>query len=90
MAHPGGSNGARGQVRRGPGGDSVSARVLSLVQSSPRGIARADINARFAGEEKAVHSALKMHSTKKRIESVDGLWRATKVPATPAPGKTGK
>jgi hypothetical protein len=78
-----------GQARRGPGSDSVAARVFALVQGAgPNGIARADIIARFPGSEPAAESALKKYSSQKRLESVDGRWR---VVTTPLPrGKASK
>jgi hypothetical protein len=64
--------------QRGPGSDSIAARVLSLIQSAgPAGMQRRDLIDQL-GSESAVQSALKKHSGMKRIfTDGDGTWRAT-------------
>lgn len=63
-----------GSVR--PPGLSTAARVLSfVVEAGAEGVTRADINAKFPGQEKAVHSALKYQSAQKKIWSDDGKWK---------------
>lgn len=64
---------------KGSGGPSVSQRVLGLVlNAGPLGIARGDIVAVVGKKnEVAVHSALKVHSSKGRVENKNGRWMGT-------------
>lgn len=76
--------GPRVTPHRGPGSDSVSQRVLKLLESGPR--ARKDIVAAI-GEPSAVSSAIKKHAQLGRIEhTADGLWALAK--SAPASHKT--
>ena len=70
---------ARRSPIRGPAGPSISQRVLRIVTDSGRsGIARRDIVAALgAPNEAAIHSALKVHSSKGLIESDGGVWVST-------------
>lgn len=64
---------------KGSGGPSVSSRVLELVlNAGPGGIERKDI-VKSLGKtrEVAIHSALKVHQGKRRVENANGRWKPT-------------
>jgi predicted MarR family transcription regulator len=75
-------------VTRGPGSDSVSQRVLRVLESGPK--ARKDIVAAIGPDDApAVSSAIKKHAQLGRIEhTADGLWALAKPAGTPTSHKT--
>jgi hypothetical protein len=79
-----GLNVARSKPQRGPGSESIAARVLSLVErAGPQGIQRQALVQELGGSSvaSAVHSALKKYSGLKRMFSRDGNWVAAQYQA---------